>query len=229
MKRVVSALLAGVILSAGSVHAETIYVSDRLEASLRRGAGLEFKVIKMVRSGDALEVLETDRAKGYTKVRASNGTEGWILTRYLMDETAARDRLSATTEENTQLRATIGELEAQIATLQETSSQQAASIDRLQSDKSTLDEELTGIREATADVMAIKRENQTLVSQVDSLNQEKEELAKENRIYQDNTRQDWFIRGAAVVIAGILIGLILPTLRRRKRWAISDCPMTITK
>lgn len=218
MKRVVSALLAGVILSAGSVHAETIYVSDRLEASLRRGAGLEFKVIKMVRSGDALEVLETDRAKGYTKVRASNGTEGWILTRYLMDETAARDRLSETTEENTQLRATIGELEAQIATLQETSSQQAASIDRLQSDKSTLDEELTGIREATADVMAIKRENQTLVSQVDSLNQEKEELAKENRIYQDNTRQDWFIRGAAVVIAGILIGLILPTLRRRKRW-----------
>ena len=218
MKRVVSALLAGVILSAGSVHAETIYVSDRLEASLRRGAGLEFKVIKMVRSGDALEVLEADRAKGYTKVRASNGTEGWILTRYLMDETAARDRLSETTEENTQLRATIGELEAQIATLQETSSQQAASIDRLQSDKSTLDEELTGIREATADVMAIKRENQTLVSQVDSLNQEKEELAKENRIYQDNTRQDWFIRGAAVVIAGILIGLILPTLRRRKRW-----------
>lgn len=218
MKRVVSALFAGLILSAGSVHAETIYVSDRLEASLRRGAGLEFKVIKMVRSGDALEVLETDRAKGYTKVRASNGTEGWILTRYLMDETAARDRLSETTEENTQLRATIGELEAQIATLQETSSQQAASIDRLQSDKSTLDEELTGIREATADVMAIKRENQTLVSQVDSLNQEKEELAKENRIYQDNTRQDWFIRGAAVVIAGILIGLILPTLRRRKRW-----------
>lgn len=218
MKRVVSALLAGLILSAASVHAETIYVSDRLEASLRRGAGLEFKVIKMVRSGDSLEVLETDRAKGYTKVRASNGTEGWILTRYLMDETAARDRLSATTEENAQLRATIGELEAQIATLQETSSQQAASIDRLQSDKSTLDEELTGIREATADVMAIKRENQTLVSQVDSLNQEKEELAKENRIYQDNTRQDWFIRGAAVVIAGILIGLILPTLRRRKRW-----------
>lgn len=217
MKRVVSALLAGLIV-AGVAHAETIYVSDRLEASLRRGAGLEFKVIRMVRSGDALEVLETDRAKGYTKVRASNGTEGWILTRYLMDETAARDRLAATVEENTQLRDTINELETQIASLQETSTQQAARIDTLQSDKSTLDEELTGIREATADVMAIKRENQTLASQVETLNQEKEELAKENRIYEDNTRQDWFIRGAAVVIAGILIGLILPTLRRRKRW-----------
>lgn len=217
MKRVVSALLAGLIV-AGVAHAETIYVSDRLEASLRRGAGLEFKVIRMVRSGDALEVLETDQAKGYTKVRASNGTEGWILTRYLMDETAARDRLAATVEENTQLRDTISELETQIASLQETSTQQAARIDTLQSDKSTLDEELTGIREATADVMAIKRENQTLASQVETLNQEKEELAKENRIYEDNTRQDWFIRGAAVVIAGILIGLILPTLRRRKRW-----------
>ncbi|MDO6459110.1 TIGR04211 family SH3 domain-containing protein [Granulosicoccaceae sp. 1_MG-2023] len=218
MKRVVSVLLSGLILFAATVQAETIYVSDRLEASLRRGAGLEFKVIKMVRSGDRLEVLERDRAKGYTKVRASNGTEGWILTRYLMNETAARDRLAATVEENTQLRSTIEELQNKIAELEETSTSQAAQIDTLQTDKATLDEELTGIREATADVMAIKRQNQTLASQLEVLNQEKEELMKENRIYQDNTRQDWFIRGAAVVIAGILIGLILPKLRRRQRW-----------
>ncbi|MCB1755736.1 MAG: TIGR04211 family SH3 domain-containing protein [Gammaproteobacteria bacterium] len=203
-------------ISAGAL-AETVYVSDRLEASLRRGDGTKFQILRMVRSGDALEKLE-ETSSGYTKVRTPGGTEGYILSRYLMDQPAAREQIDAVSAENQQLRQTIAKLETRLVDLQSLSQDQSGQINSLESEKQQLGDELSGIREATADVMSIKRQNVALGKQVEQLNSEKEALATENRAYRDNTKQDWFIRGAGVVIVGILIGLILPKLRRRRRW-----------
>lgn len=211
------AILASLLMISASAFAETTYVSDQLEASLRRGEGTEFKVVKMVRSGDALEKLE-ESSTGYTKVRTSGGTEGFILTRYLMEQPAARKRLDEVTGENEQLRLTIAKLENEITGLQNVNQEQSDKIDSLQYDKETLATELSGIREATADVISIKRRSDQLDKKVQQLSKEKEELATENSAYRDKTKQDWFIRGAGVVVLGILIGLVLPKLRRRRRW-----------
>jgi SH3 domain protein len=50
----------------------------------------------------------------------------------------------------------------------------------------------------------------TLVMQVDGLEQRNLELTNRNK-------QDWFLIGAGVVVAGVLIGLILPNLRLKRR------------
>ncbi len=218
MKPLAIALGLVILLSGTVASAETIYISDQLEASLRRGEGTKYQILRMLKSGEPLELIEYNRETGYTKVRTSSGTEGYVLSRYLMDEPASREQLSSLKDNNQELRGIIVDLENRISELENISNSQSGEITQLQSEKQTLDTELTEIREATADVITIKRSNRTLTDQVDQLTAEKTQLQTENNEYRSKTKQDWFVRGAGVVLLGVLIGLILPKLRRRKRW-----------
>ena len=74
------------------------------------------------------------------------------------------------------------------------------------------------MQKATQNVRSINEKNKRLTQEVISLRGEREVLERDNRAYRDNTKQDWFIRGGAVLLLGILIGFVLPMLRRRRRW-----------
>src|SRR3569832_2533421 len=73
--------------------AETRYVSDELEVTLRTGQSTQHQIERMVKSGTAVEVLATAANTGYTKVRTPSGAEGWVLSRYLMTSPRARPPL----------------------------------------------------------------------------------------------------------------------------------------
>ncbi len=198
--------------------AEAAYVSDQLETSLRRGEGLKFKIRRMLKSGEELEILSVNKNTGYTKIRTSGGTEGYVLSRHIMNTPSARLRLDDFQRSNVELRSEIARLQSKISQLDEVRKQQSDQITSLQTENNKLKGELASLRDATADVLAIKSKNDQLIKQLTQLSGEKEILERENRDYKDNTKQDWFIRGAAVVLLGILVGLILPKLRRRRRW-----------
>ena len=93
MKQALS-ILSLFILLTGTVQAETRYVSDRLEITMRSGTSTSHGIVRMLRSGTPVEVLENDKDSGYSRVRISSGKEGWVLTRFLMSGPAARDRLA---------------------------------------------------------------------------------------------------------------------------------------
>ena len=76
-------------LAAGPADAETAWVSDQFEITLRTGPSTSNAIHLMVRSGTELEIIAQDPDKGYTQVRTGGGTEGWVLSRYLMDEAPA--------------------------------------------------------------------------------------------------------------------------------------------
>ncbi|MCG7943924.1 MAG: TIGR04211 family SH3 domain-containing protein, partial [Candidatus Thiodiazotropha taylori] len=72
-----------------------------------------------------------------------------------------------------------------------------------------------------SNAIRISNERNELVKQVAALTREVEELKQDNRDLSNEATRDWFLIGAGVIIAGILIGLILPHLRfqrRRNSW-----------
>ena len=81
-----------VITMTGQVMAESRYVSDTLEITMRSGKGTSYGITRMLRSGTRLEVLEIDKKSGYTKVRTKSGKEGWVLSRFLMKTPAALEK-----------------------------------------------------------------------------------------------------------------------------------------
>src|SRR5512139_2638568 len=83
------------LLLATSVHAQTRYISDRTIVELRRGPSTEYLILRNLEAGAAVQVLE-DAGAGYSRVRVQDqGTEGFILTRFLTPEPIARDKLAA--------------------------------------------------------------------------------------------------------------------------------------
>ena len=82
------------LLLAAGVQAQTRYVTDRTLVELRRGPSIEYLILRNLEAGMAVQVLEQDSDSGYSRVRVQDqGTEGWILTRFLQPEPIARDRL----------------------------------------------------------------------------------------------------------------------------------------
>jgi SH3 domain protein len=84
--------------------AQTRYVTDQLEITLRAGAGNGYRIVAMLPSGERLQVLEQNEE--WTRVRTGEGRQGWVLSRYLSQTPAARatrDQLSELASERHEL------------------------------------------------------------------------------------------------------------------------------
>jgi len=73
-------LIGALILPAAS-RAETVYVSEEFEITMRTGPGNDRKIISLIKSGNTMEILE--KGQEWSMVRIPSGKEGWVLTRYI--------------------------------------------------------------------------------------------------------------------------------------------------
>ena len=213
-------LLIVVCLSAlvsGHALAETRYVSDHLEITMRSGKSTSHGITRMLQSGTPLTVLETDNDSGYSRVRTKDGKQGWVLSRFLMEGQAARDIL-ATTEKK------LAELELENRKLETDMNKMKEDMGSIEKERIDLDginrnvsQELAAIKRTASSALAIDSENKELKSRVVALERNLQTLHQENEGLKDRTARDWFMVGAAVVLLGIIVGLIIPRIRWRKK------------
>lgn len=206
--------LLGLTLSAG---AETRYVSDALEIDLRSGTSLQHRILRMIPSGTALEVLEEDKATGYTRVRTPSGAEGWILTRYLTADAPANVRLAETEKKLAELEIQSRQRMAKLSDRDKEFLNITDELARVKDENLKLAKQLADIQRTASSALAIDAENKELKNRVMQMERERETLSQENVALHDRTARDWFMIGAGVIMLGILIGLILPRIRVRKR------------
>lgn len=84
------------LVLAGPAMAETVYVNERQSVSIRAGMTAEDPVLGRAVTGTGLELLEKNDT--HTRVRAADGTEGWIANGLLTkDKPAALMILAAET------------------------------------------------------------------------------------------------------------------------------------
>lgn len=214
MKKIVTLIC---ILLSTSALARTAYITDEHRITLRSGESATHRILRMLPTGERLTVLSSNPSTGYSKVRAASGTEGFVLTRQLVDRPVARDRLAAIEAEMKVLKAAPGELNARLAKLtgQHTALQQQH--DALQKAKTLVDQEYAALQRTSSNAVRIANERNELRKQVASLTREVEDVKQQNRELENKTAQNWFLIGAGVVVGGIILGLILPHLRLRRR------------
>lgn len=214
-------LLLVLLLVASQTYAQTTqYVSDMLEVPLRTGSSLDHRIIRMLPSGTAVEVIRTDKDTGYSLVKTPNGTQGWILTRYLMDEPSARERLAEAQQALEPLTTENADLKARIDTLTAEKTELESSYEQLSEENRQLSQELTQIRRTAANAVAIDEQNKTLQERVVALEQALQIAQQENQSLSDRSNKRWFLLGAGVLLLGMILGLIVPRLRwqKRNRW-----------
>lgn len=194
-----------------------VYVTDKAELIMRTGQGIQYKIIRVLTSGTALEVLEENAESGYSQVRTTSGTEGWVLSRYLQTEPIAEQRLADAEKELAQLKAERDELRSTKKTVGGENTKLTRDLNQANDENQRLTKELERIKRTSSDVLAVDEENQSLKENVRRLEGELQLLQQENSVLKDHTARDWFMVGAGVVLLGMIIGLIIPKISWRKK------------
>ena len=216
--------LAGICLLSvafGQLHAQTVrYVTDKLRLEARQGPSTSHRISHMLSSGARVTVLEEDPETGYSRVALDDGSEVWILTRYLMDEPAARSQLSEAMENFAREREIARDLTNQLETLDQTAEELEKNRSELAKDKKLLQTELAQIKQAAADTLTIKERNESLRSQVEGLSRDLDSAQQKIRALKERSERDWFIAGAGVLLGGMILGFVIPKIRwkRRRSW-----------
>jgi len=207
-------LLLALSLSSGYA-AEVRYVTDNLKLSVRAGTTTGHKIVQMVPSGARVEVLKTAPG-GYSKIRTARGKQGWILSRYLMDQPSARNRVESAETEAAQLKQENQQLKAELATLRDSSSSASARNVELSQREQELSRQLDEIRRTSAGAIELAEQNKTLKRELLQKEKDIQALTQETATMSKRSDQQWFMIGAIVVLVSIFLGHLLPRMRLRK-------------
>jgi SH3 domain protein len=185
-----AALMAAPLVAAAEGRAA--YISDDVSVAVRTQPDNGAPTVGSLKSGAHLTVLESLGPDSFAHIRTEDGREGWITARFLSDQPAAREQLGA-------LRQQLDQAHAQAQTLQ--------------SSLNTAQEQLARAKPALerADEFEKKRAD---------LDQREQRLGELEQGYnREAAHRATLIAGAALVGAGVLLGLLLPWLggNRRRR------------
>jgi SH3 domain protein len=207
------------LMLSGTAAAETQYISDRLEVTMRSGKGTKYGITRMLRSGTPVEVLEVDKSTGYSHVRTSAGKEGYVLSRFLMKGRAARELLTEAEKNLAEMELENSRMTSSISTLTQEKKDLEQNLTALEGQSRGVSQELSEIKRTASSALALDAENKNLKGRVVSLERQIQTLHQENESLKDRTARDWFMVGAGVVLLGIVTGLIIPRIRFRKKSA----------
>ncbi|MGS2724547.1 TIGR04211 family SH3 domain-containing protein [Porticoccus sp. GXU_MW_L64] len=196
----------------------TRYITDDFRADLRSIPSNRGKIINYLRAGTQLSVLEAND-DGWSHIRTSRGTEGWLLSRYLVEQPVAKTRIVGIEQRNQQLlqqsnqfKQNLQEKDAQIKQLQD----QLAQLDNR---NTSAQRELTEIKTISANHIALNDQNQQLLTMKSELESELDSLKAMNDQLENDQRYRWFLYGALAVLLGAALAIIIPQLKRKRRFS----------
>jgi SH3 domain protein len=200
------------ILPVVQAIADTQYVSDELTITLRTGEGDQYKILKLLKTGTPVEILQEGTAD-HVFVRTSDGTEGWVKKQYLTNETPKPTVIARLEKERDRLREQVNQLENQQAELTaalENSRNDLAGgnaafadlqkeLDKVQAKYDDLHNKAANVVELTGERDRLKSHNDQLSAEVDQLRQDNESM-----LYTGAVK--WFLAGAGVLLVGVILG-----------------------
>lgn len=211
-----------VVSSVAVAQARTVYVDDQLYLPVRSGPGSQYRIIEnAVPSGTALEVLEGEN-ENYTRVRTPKGSEGWVSTQYLSDSPIARDLLHRATRNLESARSELNQTREQLKEVTAERDELRNSETSLSGRTEQLQQELSRIKEVAADSLNLQQRNGELREENQKLRNDLEVLTAENERLEASKESDFMLLGAALVLGGVLLALIIPMLkptRKTDNWA----------
>ncbi len=217
MNRVVLAVVLSTCIAGPLAAAEVRYITDEFEITMRSGTSTANNIVRMLQSGEAVTVLEQDLVSKYSLVETEDNKKGYVLSRFLMEQPAARQSLRELNISYERQRNRISEQEGEISALKQSLAQEQSDNQALKKTLRASEQELAEVRGAAENTLNILEQNKRLETVLEQLKQEKAQLTDINAELNDSTRLDWFVRGGAVCLIAFLVGIVVTRIRWRKQ------------
>jgi SH3 domain protein len=216
MKPMISCIGIFLVLTlAAPIYAQKVmYVSDVIKITVRRGPGIDYKVLAMLESGERIEVLEGD--SDWSKVRLPDGTEGWALTRFLTGKEPSEIRLQKIEEAHETLSRKTESMLQENQQLQEENRTLLNQVEETRRNLEQLAQSYENLKSESADFLKVKTDYEDAFTELQA-QREKAEIMT-NRVSELEWKRNamWFLSGAGVFLLGFIIGGFNEKGKRRR-------------
>jgi SH3 domain protein len=193
--------------------AETRYVTDLLKLPLRTGASTEYKILALIESGQRLEVVEP--GDSWSRVRLTNGKEGYVLNRYLVARPTSAVRLEQLQSKYTALRQQATTLIEENSRFKEENKTFSSSLAGNEKALKKLDRDYKELKADSAEFLSLKKKYKEVSTQLAEQTKRATALDKELSGLEMNQYIKWFLAGSGVLLVGFIIGFSAKRGRRR--------------
>jgi SH3 domain protein len=195
------------------VHAEKRYINDLLEITLRTGQGIDHKIIEIVKSGQMVEVIKPGNQ--WTKIRQLNGTEGWVVSRFLTSNKPNILLLKELQEKHEAIMIRTDSQLEEIAKLQEDNKELRSKLTVSAKTLNDLNNSYETLKKGSGDFLQLKSNYKKATAQLTKQKQKNQKYEDELSKLEQRQIFRWIFTGAGILFLGFLIGLSGKRQRRR--------------
>jgi len=217
--RLIFFVTLGLCLVGQTSRATKAYVTDSLEITFRTGPSIENKIITFLRSGQPLEIMESQ--EDWSRVRfigpEQGHMEGWVLSRYLSTQQPWEIQARSLKQENARLKEKLNRIEQQWQKAaqgeQGVSAELKGNIEAFQKVKN----EYETLKREAADFLKLKAVHDATSKTLETTRETVQTLTKENEDLRSSQKNKWFATGALVLLCGLMIGLLMGRQYKKRK------------
>ena len=205
--------------AAGTVAAETRYVSDQLVITVREGMGNQYRVTQTIATDTPVEVL--DEQGRYLRVRLENGVEGYVLKQYISRSLPKTSVIAKLKQDIAGLEKKMSERHGSVTTLSESNAELEEALIQtrreLEQTQQTLEQtqkQYAELQNKAENTVLIDKERQRLKKDFAELSQKTQQLEEQNAEVLNTAMIKWFVAGAGVLFVGWVAGKFSRKKRR---------------
>jgi SH3 domain protein len=196
---------------------EERYVSDEVFIVLHAGPGANYRWLGKLTPGAQLTIGSVTEDGEWTEVLTSRGTEGWVQSEYLSSEPPAQVRLPAVSRQLEDAERSSAELRAALTRLRDEKSALERDQGEARAHLQSVTEELAQLRQISGSAIETADQNRRLETEVASMRTTIDTLEADNQRLQERVQSSAYLDGALAVLLGVIIALVVPRLRPKRR------------
>ena len=213
-------VLAPVTTTHAATKGYTNYISDSLEVPMRRAAGYKYKISRMLKSGEAVKILEVDK-NGWAQVQYKKSGKtyiGWLPSIVLQNQPVAKDRLAIQIKKTTDIEEKFNALQQELSTLKTRYEDTDSQLSTIKQEKFEIGKELERLKIISSNAVELDEQNQEMKMRLSQLENQNAIMKEQIDQSNDSLKRQWFLTGGGVLLLGLIIGFFFRTPGKRKKW-----------
>ena len=190
-----------------------MYVTDVLKVTLRTGPSIENKIIRIVESGQKVEVVELGQE--WSLVRLVDGKEGWTLNRYLIPNETNKLKLERLDLEHSNLKAKFKTIFEENSKLKTDNKKLDSAIANTEKALNQVRKDYESLKAESAEFLTLKSNFKKTSTQLSEQTKRADELENKVKKLTLYNYIKWFLAGSGVLFAGFIIGFSTKRPRRQ--------------